>query len=105
MKRPRTIEAGAREYKVIVDPLLQLNEGLVGMCDHQKCEIRLLPRYFSSQLDETLWHEIVHAINVVFLNDKLCEDVINPLGQGYSQVMKGIGITFEWEESAIIKGG
>ena len=102
MKRPTVITVGAREYKVIVDPQLQLSEGLVGQCNHQKYEIRLLPRFFASQLDETLWHEIGHAIDVVFLNNKLCEEDIHSLSQGYAQVMKGLGITFEWEEGAII---
>ena len=101
--RPTQILVGAREYKVIVDPLLQLTEGLVGMCDQQKYEIRILPRFLSSQLDEVLWHEIGHAVNTVYLNGKLCEDEVSACGSGLSQVMKGLGISFEWEKSAIVK--
>lgn len=104
MKRPENIIVGNRTYKVIIDPALQLREGLQGSCDHQKLVISLLPRLFPHQVDECLWHEVLHAVNAVYLNSKLSEEEIHNLGQGLSQVILNMRISFEWEEQAILKG-
>lgn len=101
MKRPENIEVGNRTYKVVIDSTLLLREGLFADCDHQKLKISINPRFSSGQLDETLWHEVIHIINSVFLNNKLNEEDINSLGNGLTQAVQSMGISFEWEEGAI----
>ena len=103
MKRPRSIKVGNREYKVIVDPTLQLEDGCVGRGSHEMLEIRLLPRFHTSLLDEALLHETLHAIDNVYLDDKLHEEDIDALGQGLAQALQSMGIEFEWEKEAILE--
>ena len=101
--RPKSVQIGSRIYQIIIDPNLQLNEGLVGSCNHQRLVIELLPRHYSSQVDEALWHEILHAINTVYLSSKLSEDDVSNMSEGLAQVLQGSGITFEWEQEAMRK--
>jgi len=45
----------------------------------------------------TILHEIIHAIDYVYLQQKLEEKTIDGLATGLWQVLKQWGIDFDWE--------
>ena len=94
MKIPDKVKVAGHVYKVEWDDERLSNEGLIGETDHNLCVIYLC-RYFHSKkisaksmIDETLLHEILHAIDVNYNNHALSEEETTRLATGLHQVLK-----------------
>ena len=98
IKVPQSIEVGGLTYRIEYDSKLLHYEGNLGQCDHRKQLITMGYSHTPDGQDETLWHELTHAVNRSYLNGKLSEDDINSISTGQYQVLKQLGIRFDWSE-------
>ena len=94
MKIPKKIKVAGHYYKVKWDNKRLSNEGWVGESDHHLDMIYLCKYYrreeprTDSEIQETLVHEILHAIDVNYNNHALNEKTITRLATGLHQVLK-----------------
>ncbi len=96
--KPDKVQIGGHVYPIIQDDI-QVKYDLVGYSQHRPLTEIAIERGVSSALkDETLIHEIFHAIDRVYLNSSLSEAEINALGSGFHQVLQQWGVEFDWED-------
>lgn len=95
IKIPKKIKVAGHYYKIIIDDESLSKENIVGNISNDFKEIRLCKYYKSSkrararsEIEETLVHEILHAIDNHYNNNSLTEKVINRLSNGLYQVLK-----------------
>jgi hypothetical protein len=81
MDIPTRIKIGAHWYKILFVPQVD-EEGSFGEVSDADCEIRILASLTPSQMEETLIHEILHA-----LGPSLEEHEVDRLGFGLHQVL------------------
>lgn len=93
MKIPNKIKVAGHYYKVKWDDKRLSEEGLVGESSHNLNIIYLCKYYRSkkaraeSEIEETLIHEIVHTVDVLYNNHSLNEKEVNRLSIGLHQVL------------------
>ena len=96
---PGIIEIGPFSWKIFFDSTLREEENVHGQTNLRKMTIALFPGIQSPEIKEnTLWHEIVHAINYSYLNENLTESEVNLVGNGFHQVMKSLGIQLDFKD-------
>ena len=86
MKIPSQVKVGGHTYKVIRDYEFKELTDTAGQCDHEYLEIRL-NRKRSDTIYLWLVHEIIHAINRIYNMNKLDEETVTRLAQGFYQVI------------------
>lgn len=62
MRIPKKVKIGPHIYIVKLEKDLSGNHGLMGQSRHTSSEIVIDPNLSGSQLEDTLLHEILHAI-------------------------------------------
>lgn len=93
MRIPNKIKVAGHWYKVKWDDKGLIKERLIGSTNNDFKEIRLCKHYKSkrarakSEIEETLMHEIVHAVDKNYNNNSLTEKALNRLSQGLYQVL------------------
>ena len=94
MKIPNKIKIAGHQYKIIIDDKGLSKKHIVGEYSNDYKEIRLCKHYKSkrarakSEVEETLMHEIIHAIDVHYNNGSLSEKTTDRLSNGLYQVLK-----------------
>lgn len=92
MKIPKKVKIGAHTYTVMIEPQLSENHNLAGQSRHARGVIVLDKEQTQTQLEDTLLHEILHAINaqVKFIPDDRDteEDAVSRLSPILLQVLK-----------------
>lgn len=94
IKLPKTIKIGGRNWSVKCPHTFTDNANKWGFCDYGMQEIRLSDKCISGekvhdeQLRLGLIHEVLHAIDYVYNNDKLEEDVVDRIGEGLLQLLQ-----------------
>lgn len=94
IKIPKKIKVAGHIYKIKFDDKGLTKEHLIGQTNNDFKEIRICKHYKSkrarakSEIEETLMHEIVHAVDKNYNNSSLSEKEINRLSQGLYQVLK-----------------
>ena len=78
MKLPKSLILNAHLYRIVEDDL----DGDLGDCDNVKCVIRLEQKQKNRQKWATLFHEILHALNIQLSHER-CEWI----AQGFTQVL------------------
>jgi len=66
---PKTLKIGGHRYRVLVVPKLD-NEAM-GRHSREDCEISISSNQSDSQAQETLLHEIIHAIQPAFSEETI----------------------------------
>lgn len=76
MKIPASVKIGPHTYEVHVEEQFSENHALVGHANHNRGVIRLEAGQTATQMEDTLIHEILHAINsqVRFVSDERDEE-------------------------------
>ena len=92
MKIPDKIKVGGHDYKVVWDDEKLSNDNFTGLACHRELIIYLCKTYRGDKLaksviEETLLHEIIHTIDVVYNNHLLSEDSVDRLSEGLYQVL------------------
>lgn len=85
-KFPKKLKIGGHIYTIKIVNTTQIDgekNDCMGFCDKIKCEIRLSNDLNETQLEETLLHEILHAINNV-----MSHELTESLGHSLHQVIK-----------------
>ncbi len=90
MTIPKTIKVGAHTYTIQYEKRLNLNHEAAGQSRHLHSEIILDPDQAQTQLEDTLLHEMLHAIDwqVHIFNKDDVEDQITRLSSLLLQVIK-----------------
>jgi hypothetical protein len=87
MPIPKKLRICGFDYDVIHKEDLDHTQGCSGVHLPEKLEIRLLGRGIDPRrVENTFIHEIVHAIDVLFCNDKLSEEQVSCMSNGLYQV-------------------
>jgi len=91
---PEEIQVGAHSFKICwSSKILDLQEARGGMVYRKELLIRLLPNRPITQGFQTFLHEVLHAIDNVFVNsDELTENQVQLLAAGLAQVFASMGI-------------
>ena len=88
MPLPDTVRICGLVYKISYDDILDRKTGCVGMHLPEMLEIRLQSRALSKQkIEQTFIHEIMHAVSIHFMNDKLVEEDVNTLANAVYSVL------------------
>jgi hypothetical protein len=94
---PASIKVGGLDYTVQYSPEMD-KELRGGECfgDHNYWlqRIRLRMDLQPQGLTQSFIHEILHAVDAVYLNKQLSENTIDPIAQGLTQVFEQLGIRF-----------
>ena len=91
IKLPAKVKIGGHLYDVVFRPYLWLEENRQGSHNAHIRRIEIDPA-FKSNLAANIIHEELHAINNVYLNDRLTEDDVTALAEGIYQVFVDFGI-------------
>jgi Zn-dependent peptidase ImmA (M78 family) len=99
MKLPLTVQVGAIDYTIrqVPPPVDPDNRELLGTCDHTEGLILIDANLSRQQKNETLWHELVHAINCQYFNQHLfaeneTENNVAVVARALNQIMRGLGL-------------
>lgn len=95
---PGEIEVGGYKYTVRFGQGVnrELNSsGLCGSHSHMDATIQVHTNLDSQQLNNTVWHEILHAIDAVYCASELTEAQVVRISNGLQQLANQLGITFE----------
>lgn len=87
MNIPSKVKIGSRIYSIKKNYKFEEETGLWGQTIHSDLEIRLSPTS-RGIMEETLMHEIFHAIDSVYNNSALTEETVTRLSHGVAQVLK-----------------
>jgi len=102
VKIPKEIKIGAFSYSIKMVEGLENDYHLLGQCLTDKGIIKLEMHSIPQVKDATLLHEVVHAINDVFVC-KIDDECVERIAQGLAEILKNnLGIEFDWSE---IKNG
>ena len=96
LPRPESITIGGKTFEVRVDDSETSARGRDGCCDpitESICIASHLPGPWKSS---TLIHEIMEAINTIWLADTMSHDDIDRLGEAFYQAMTSMGIEIDW---------
>ncbi|TET08499.1 MAG: hypothetical protein E3J83_03370 [Candidatus Atribacteria bacterium] len=90
---PKKIKVAGHYYDIIWDNEGLSNKNLVGEADHSKNIIFLATKYKGKKInktniEETLLHEILHAVDANYNGGGLREDDVSRLSVGLYQVLK-----------------
>ena len=102
VKVPQKIKIGLYPYGVEAVPDLKLKEGVWGVSNHVKREVRVDSHLPLLERNQTLLHEVIHIISQGFMCS-LDEDNVERLANGIGEFLfDNLGIEFDWE---LIKEG
>lgn len=90
MKLPKEIKVGGIKYNVeLVDYIDVAGErNFQGMCHFDKAKIEVLKSLSEQRIEQTLIHELTHAIFYEAGYDEQNEDMVNRVGLVLHQVVK-----------------
>ena len=94
MKIPDKLKVAGQSFKVFYDDKYLNKRDLLGQCDFISQKIRICKNYKNKQrrsktdIERTLCHEIVHAIDGVYNHYSLSEKEVDRLSVGLHQVLK-----------------
>ena len=97
IKVPKTIQVGGHVYTLSFSEAPR-DDGNAAQVNHRLQTIQMLRDRKSTKRQASLIHELLHIIDVVYLNSKLGEDEINGLAQGLNQIFPQLGIELDWSE-------
>jgi len=96
IKIPQEIKVGGHAFKVVLDNIGE-GYGRRADIDYKRLVISIVPDKVYSVKNEGFIHEILHAIDTVYLSRKIdSEDIIEPLAEGLWQVFEQLGIEFDF---------
>jgi len=85
---PKTVRICGLNYKVTMSENLYLDQGIVGSHNQNTLEILLQNHTMDKQkIVQTFFHEIMHAIDSHYLDNKLTEEQVCQIGNGIYQVL------------------
>jgi len=97
---PNSVKIGGKTYNIIYpytfverfDHMAQINNDMLTIFLTDMCEKQPLPK---QQIEESLLHEIIHAVDYIYNANKLDEDTISRLSEGLYQVLNDNGFLNE----------
>lgn len=90
MKLPEEIKVGGIKYKIEMVKFIDVDgdRNFQGMCHFDKAKIEILESLSDQRIEQTLIHELTHAIFYEAGYDEQDEDMINRVGIVLHQVVK-----------------
>lgn len=92
MKIPNKIKVAGKIYTVIVPYAFTERRDIQGQADHNLCIIRVSDSspdgaYSRETVEETFFHELLHAVDRAYNNGDLDEKVLSQLSEGLYQAL------------------
>jgi len=98
LRQPTAVEIGGHRVIVEIQDGLLLDRGIYGYYDFSRGVIVIDSGISHSLQNETFWHEMTHMVDVVYFNNQMFdENQTDIFAQGLFQVMKSLGITFDFK--------
>ena len=97
IKIPKKIKVGGMDYSICRGKevsLVLLSNHYRGTCDSTLRQILLSDNFSKQDISATFIHEVMHAVDKIYLADRLEEETIASLAFGVHQVLEGLGIRF-----------
>lgn len=90
MKLPEEIKVGGIKYKIELVKVIDVGgeRNFQGMCHFDEARIEILESLSDQRIEQTLIHELTHAIFYEAGYDEQDEDMINRIGIVLHQVVK-----------------
>jgi len=89
MDIPKKIKICGLNYTVIFSDKLHINEGLAGRHVNHKLEMTLQKDdYHQEKIEQTFFHEVMHAININYIDAELSEKQIDVISNGIFAFLK-----------------
>jgi hypothetical protein len=93
---PTSITVGGKTFQVRIDDSQTVARGRDGCCDPLTESICICSHLPSAWKSSTYFHEIVEAVNTIWLAEALNHDDIDRLGEAIYQVFTDMGIEIDW---------
>jgi hypothetical protein len=93
---PKTVTVGGKTFQVRIDDSQTVARGRDGVCDPLTESICICSHLPSAWKSSTYFHEIVEAVNTIWLAESLNHDDIDRLGEAIYQVFSDMGIEIDW---------
>lgn len=88
MKIPKTVRICGLDYKVTLKEDLYIEEGCYGTHNPTTLEIQLQNHKLNEDRQMQVFiHELIHAVDLHYLNSKLSEDQVNQVANGVYQIL------------------
>jgi hypothetical protein len=84
-----------KNFAIVFEPVNELTSSFLGHCDPSKCEIILQKGLTVDTANETLLHEVIHAV-ADLLGIAINEQQVTALSSGLYAVLSDNGIPFEY---------
>jgi hypothetical protein len=94
---PKKIKIAGFDYKIRMDKEADKDLQSMNWLGSQSCNRQLIQVHSDQspqQMSNTFLHEIIHAVNGLYNNNKMDEDGVNQLANGMHQVFEELGIRF-----------
>ena len=90
MKIPKKIKICGLDYTIELSDKLVEDDNASGQHIPTKLKIKLhVGNYHPQKIEQTFWHEILHAINTNYCGQKeLTEEQVDTFANGFYQVLK-----------------
>lgn len=89
MQIPKKVRICGLDYEVIFSDDLYLTDGCYGTHNSSTLQITLQNHTLNRQRQEQVFlHELMHAVDVHYLNNKLSEDQVDQIANGIFQIMR-----------------
>jgi hypothetical protein len=98
VKIPKKIKVGGYDFKIVTNKQSDMDlksmgwQGCQSLCQQK---IQIASDLDGQKLTDTFIHELLHAVNVIYVANKLTEDDVGQLSMGMLQVLEQLGIRFE----------
>ena len=89
MKIPKKIKVAGRTFDLEYKKDFAGKDGLAGQA--KDCEQKIVLQndfYHQEKVEQTFWHEIIHELDINYLNSKLTEDQVDALSTGLYAFLK-----------------
>lgn len=89
MKLPKKVRICGIDYIVKKDNMITVNQGCVGISKAEQAEILMAIDGLDPQkVEQTFFHEVLHAVDCHFNCSKLGEEQVNLIANGLYQVLR-----------------
>ena len=98
IKRPKEFPVGGHIYKVQQEAKQVLHSHRWAEIDHVDQLVTIDPGLLESRKTQSLIHEDLEAINIIWLDGALSHDQIDALAEAFFQFFASLGIELDWSE-------
>lgn len=93
---PSKIQVGGHPYQIKLSKSIRAENGDNGDINHRTQLVRISTDVAASQQAQSLYHEILHAVNRIYCYGQIEERELDGAAEGLAQVLQQFGVELNW---------